>query len=76
MVIVAVDGLRFSERRLRDALAASPSGKGIELLVENADTFRTYRVDYRDGERYPRLEPETGAQDVLSRILQPRTSAP
>jgi hypothetical protein len=36
------------------ALAADGKTK-MRLLAENGDYFRTYTLDYADGERYPRL---------------------
>jgi predicted metalloprotease with PDZ domain len=72
MHLVAVNGRRFSEAGLRTAVARSTSEK-VELLVENAETFRTYQLEYSAGARYPYLERIVGKPDLLSAILAPRT---
>jgi predicted metalloprotease with PDZ domain len=73
--VVAVNGKSYSHDRLRDAIRAAASGAKppIELLVRDADTFRSVRLDYHDGLRYPRLERVSGTPDRLSDILRPRT---
>ncbi|HYX20517.1 MAG TPA: PDZ domain-containing protein, partial [Thermoanaerobaculia bacterium] len=76
MRLVAVNGRRYSERVLRDALRAARDGKApIELLVENVEMFRTYRVDYHGGERYPHLVRDESKTDWVSAIGKPLTSA-
>jgi predicted metalloprotease with PDZ domain len=70
--LVAVNGRRFSPEVLRDAIAATKGDNGkIDLLVENADYFKTHTVEYTGGKRYPRLERDDAKQDLLSAILQP-----
>jgi predicted metalloprotease with PDZ domain len=72
MKLLAVNGRRWSEPRLLDALKAAPTTGKVELLLENGDLFRTFTLDYRDGPRFPRLErlaPEGSEQ--LSRLLAP-----
>ena len=66
--IVAVNAFKFSGDRLRDALKAKAP---VELLVENAEFFRTLKVDYAAGERYPQLERDTGKADALTAIFTP-----
>jgi predicted metalloprotease with PDZ domain len=71
MKVVAVNGRRFSPEILRDAIkAAKNSTMPIELLVENADYFKTYRLDYHGGETYPHLVRDESKSDVLSDILK------
>jgi predicted metalloprotease with PDZ domain len=72
MRLVAVNGRKFSEEGLRAAVARSASER-VELLAENADTFRTYPLDYTGGARYPHLERVPGRGDLLSDILAART---
>jgi len=74
MHVVAVNGRKFSEEGLRAAVARSATER-IELLVENAETFRTYQLEYTGGARYPYLERIAGRPDVLSAILAPRTAS-
>jgi len=77
MKIVAVEGRRWSADLLRQALRDAKSRRTpLELIVTNGDFFRTIRIPYYDGERYPRLERIPGAPDLLSRIYAPRTFTP
>jgi hypothetical protein len=70
MHIVAVSGKRFAREVLRDAIRAAKM-RPIELLIENGDTFTTFRLDYSGTERYPTLERDSAKSDLLSRIIQP-----
>ncbi|HEY1434577.1 MAG TPA: PDZ domain-containing protein [Thermoanaerobaculia bacterium] len=74
MRLVAVNGRRYSERVLRDALRAARGDKEpIELLVENVELFKTVKVDYHGGERYPHLERDPARTDWVSAIGTPLT---
>jgi predicted metalloprotease with PDZ domain len=75
MHVVAVNGRKFTEEGLRAAVARTTTER-LELLVENAETFRTYQLEYTGGARYPYLERIAGRPDLLSAILAPRTTAP
>jgi predicted metalloprotease with PDZ domain len=71
MKIVAVNGRRFTPQVFRDALASSKdSSQPLQLLIENTDYFRTFNLDYHEGEKYPRLVREEGKPDVLSDIVR------
>ncbi|MGB7494314.1 MAG: hypothetical protein WBR26_05300 [Candidatus Acidiferrum sp.] len=71
MRLVAVNGRKWSPDILRDAIARAKTGtEPIELLVENGDFYRSYKVDYHGGERYPHLEPLSGKTDLLSEITK------
>lgn len=73
MTIVAVNGRKYAPEVLHDALrAAKASKQPIELLVENNDYFKTYPVNYYDGDRYPQLVRDPSKPDVLSDIMKPR----
>jgi len=66
--LVAVNGHAFSAEVLKQAIhRATP----IELIVSNDGEFRTVRLDYHDGEKYPRLERVQGTPDLLDEILKP-----
>ncbi len=70
--LVAVNGREFSAERLKDAVAATSKGQPLDLLVRTGDMYRTFRVDYRDGLKYPHLERIAGTQDRLIAILSAR----
>jgi len=72
MVLVAVNGRRWSKDGLREAIAATKgSSAGVELLCENKGFFRTFKLDYRGGARHPVLVRERERPDVVSEILRP-----
>lgn len=70
--LVAVNGRRFTPEVLADAIAATQASGKVELLVEDADFFRTHAVAYRGGPRFPLLERDTARPDLLSAIAAPR----
>ena len=75
--IIAVNGLAYTDARMRGAIRDSKSSKNpIELIVSNNDVFQVVHLNYHGGERYPHLERATGQPDLLSDILKPMTSAP
>ncbi len=74
MKLVAVNGRKWTPEILQDAVkAAQGSAKSIDLLVENAQFFKTYSISYHDGEREPHLERVSDQPDVLGDILKPLT---
>ncbi len=69
--LVAVNGRQFTTRVLRAAVRESKDAAGpIELLVKNGEYYKTYRIEYHGGERYPWLERAPGKADVLSDIIK------
>ena len=71
MKVVAVNGRRFSADVLRDALKSAKTGTApIELLVENTDYYKTYKIDYHGGEKYPHLVRDDSKPDLLTEILK------
>jgi predicted metalloprotease with PDZ domain len=71
MKVVAVNGRRFTPEVLRDAVKASKTSRDpIDLLVENADYYKTYKLDYHGGEKYPHLVRDEAKPDLLSEILR------
>jgi predicted metalloprotease with PDZ domain len=71
MKIVAVNDRRYSSENLRDAIkAAKNSTTTIDLLVENADYYKTYKLDYHGGEQYPHLVRDESKPDLLSDIMK------
>jgi predicted metalloprotease with PDZ domain len=79
MQLIAVNGRGFARENansaqvLRDALhAAIGSKEPIELLIENAEYFKTYKIDYHGGEKYPHLVRDESKPDMLSSIIKER----
>ena len=71
MRLVGVNGRKWSPEILHNAIElAKDSKEPIELLVENSDYFKTCRIDYHGGERYPHLEAINGKSDVLGEIAR------
>ena len=74
MKVLAVNGRQFSPDLLHAAIkAAQGSSQAIDLLVENAEFFKTYSISYHDGEKHPHLERVSDQPDALSDILKPLT---
>jgi predicted metalloprotease with PDZ domain len=70
MKLVAVNGRKYNPDVLRMAIAeAKTSQQPIELLVENADYFKSYKLNYHDGEKYPMLQ-RNEKPDTLTEILR------
>ncbi|MDO8378973.1 M61 family metallopeptidase [Phenylobacterium sp.] len=73
MKLIAVDGLAYDPDRLKDAVTAAKGGKApIELLVKSGERYRTVKIDYHGGLRYPRFERVAGTPARLDDILAPR----
>ncbi len=71
MKLIAVNGRQYSPEVLRDALKAGKGGTApLELLVENTDYYKTYKLDYHGGERYPHLVRDESKPDLLSEIYK------
>ncbi|HTS10021.1 MAG TPA: M61 family peptidase [Candidatus Eisenbacteria bacterium] len=71
MKVVAVNGRRFSPEILREAIkAAKNSSATIDLLIENNDYFKTFKLDYHGGEKYPHLTRDQSKPDLLAEILK------
>ncbi|HEY1272772.1 MAG TPA: M61 family peptidase [Terriglobales bacterium] len=73
MKVIAVNGRRFSSEILRDALRASKTSKEpLQLLVENTEYYKTYKLDYHEGEKYPHLVRDESKPDLLEEIIKGR----
>ena len=71
MKLIAVNGRRFSAEILRDAIKSAKTGTApIELLVENTDYYKTFKIDYHGGEKYPHLVRDDSKPDLLTEILK------
>ena len=74
MKLIAVNGRKWSPEILHAAVAgAQRSSQPVELLVENAQFFKTYSVTYNGGERNPHLQRVAAVPDILGQILKPMT---
>jgi len=71
MKLIAVNGRQYSPEVLRDALKAGKGGAApLEVLVENTDYYKTYKLDYHGGERYPHLVRDESKPDLLTEIYK------
>jgi predicted metalloprotease with PDZ domain len=71
--IIAVNGVAFDADRLKTAIKdAKNTTASVELLVKTGDRFRTVKIDYHDGLRYPHLQRDESAPARLDQILTPR----
>jgi predicted metalloprotease with PDZ domain len=72
--IIAVNGRQFTTIVLREAIdKAVTDTKPLELLIREGEYYKTFRVDYHGGERYPHLVRVDGTPDLLTGIIAPRT---
>jgi predicted metalloprotease with PDZ domain len=68
--LIAVNGRQFTITVLREAIGSAKNDAApLELLVKSGEYYKTYRVDYHGGERYPHLVRDGGAPDLLSKII-------
>ena len=60
---------------LKAAVKASKGATApLDLLAENNEFFKTYSLDYHEGERYPHLERDESKPDLLSEIIKPHAA--
>lgn len=74
MTVIAVNGHDYDADALKDAVTAAAKDKNqpVELLVKNFDEYKTVRIDYHDGLKYPHLVRDTGKPDTLGALLKAR----
>jgi predicted metalloprotease with PDZ domain len=74
MKVIAVNGKEYSSDAIKDAVTAAAKDKSqpVELLVKNFDEYKTLRIDYHDGLKYPHLERVAGKPDRLTELLKAR----
>lgn len=72
--LVAVNGTTYDADLLKDAIKAAAKADGplVELLIKDGERYRTVKIDYRGGLRYPRLERIEGTPARLDDILAAR----
>ncbi|MBS1766745.1 MAG: M61 family metallopeptidase [Acidobacteria bacterium] len=73
MTLVAVNGRAFSGEALMDAVKqATKDPSPIELLVRDFDEFKTVKVDYHEGLKYPHLVRDESKPDTLTDLFKAR----
>jgi predicted metalloprotease with PDZ domain len=72
--LVATNGEAYDGDKLKEAIkaAAKPGSAPIELLVRTGDRYRTVKLDYHGGLRYPKLEKVGTGPAALDAILAAR----
>jgi predicted metalloprotease with PDZ domain len=71
--IVAVNNVAFDADRMKTIVKESKNAAApIELIVKNGDRYRTIRLDYHQGLRYPHLERSGDGPAPLDAILTAR----
>jgi predicted metalloprotease with PDZ domain len=71
-VLLAVNGRAYKPELLKTAVTAAKNGhEPIELLLKKDDRFRTERIDYHEGLKYPHLQRIEGTPDRLETIFKP-----
>jgi predicted metalloprotease with PDZ domain len=71
--IAAVNGRDFDPDALKDAIkAAAGNGAAPELLLHDGDVYRTVKLDWHGGLRYPRLQKVSTGVGTLDALLAPR----
>lgn len=71
--IVAVNGRKFDADALKQAIKdAAGSGASPEILIHDGDVYRTAKLDWHGGLRYPRLEKVGTGPGTLDSLLAPR----
>ena len=71
--IVAVNGRKYDGDAIKAAIkAAAANGPAPELLIHSGDVYRTVKLDWHGGLRYPRLEKAGTAPGTLDALLAPR----
>ena len=71
--VIALNGRDFDADALKDAIkAAAGQGPAPQLLVKSGDLYRTVKLDWHGGLRYPRLEKVGKGEGSLDLLLAPR----
>jgi predicted metalloprotease with PDZ domain len=71
--LVAVNGRKFDGDALKRAIkAAAGAGPAPELLIHDGDVYRSVKLDWHGGLRYPRLQKVGTSQGTLDALLAPR----
>ena len=72
--LIAVNGREYRAERLKTAIQlAKATRQPVELLVKNLDRYKSVRIPYFEGLKYPQLERIERTEDRVATILKPRT---
>jgi predicted metalloprotease with PDZ domain len=72
MQLIAVNGRAFTPEVLKAAVHDTKDpGTPLEFIVENTGYYKTVKLDYQGGERYPQLERVDSTPNRLDDILKP-----
>jgi predicted metalloprotease with PDZ domain len=72
MKLIAVNGRKWSKDVIRAALRLGMQNQQpLSLLAENGEYYKTYDVNYHEGERYPHLVRVDGQANILDEIIKP-----
>jgi hypothetical protein len=70
--ILSVNGRAYSDDGLKGAITAAKGGRTpIELVVQKGEIYRTIRLPYHGGLRYPVLERVGSGRSGLDVLLAP-----
>lgn len=70
--IIAVEGKKFSIKRLKDAVRNTVMTGKVNLLISDGDQFKDLSIDYDGGLRYYTLTRIDGSPDRIAEIAAPR----
>jgi predicted metalloprotease with PDZ domain len=73
--MVAVNSRQFTTTILREAIQKAVTDMTpIELLIKEGEYYKTYKVDYHGGEKYPHLTRVEDTPDLLTDIISPKVT--
>jgi predicted metalloprotease with PDZ domain len=68
--LVAVNDIAYDKDRMVEAITLAKDTKSpIKLLIERDKRYRTVEISYKDGMRYPHLEPVSAGPQPLDSLL-------
>jgi len=72
MKVFAVNDRKYSNDVLREEIRTAKNSGTLDLLVANGKSVTTYKLNYREGEKYPILE-RNSQPTLLDEIFRPLT---
>lgn len=71
--LIAVNGRTFDADALKRAITNAKGNAGpVELLIKSGNLYRTAKLDWHGGLRYPRLQKVGKGPGTLDALLAPR----